>query len=68
MSDEPRIIKMQYLNYKGELATRRIIPQRIWFGSTQWHPREQWMLSAMDLDRDAERDFALADCAFLNAE
>ena len=30
------------------------------FGSTQWHPEPQWLLQAWDVDKDAERDFALA--------
>ncbi len=42
-------------------AERTIEPIKIWFGSTQWHPQEQWFLKAMDLDKNFERDFALLD-------
>lgn len=47
-----------YRNWKGETAVRRIIPIRWWFGSTQWHPEPQWLLSAIDVEKNAERDFA----------
>jgi predicted DNA-binding transcriptional regulator YafY len=54
-------INLVYTNYRGETSVRRVIPQRIWFGATDWHPEEQWMLEAMDLDKQAERSFALKD-------
>ena len=28
---------------------------------TEWHPEEQWILDAFDLDRNAERSFAFKD-------
>ena len=64
--EEPRIdrstaVVIRYTNYRGETADRRIVPIRIRFGSTEWHPEEQWLLEAFDLDRDATRAFALRD-------
>jgi predicted DNA-binding transcriptional regulator YafY len=50
-----------YRNHRGELATRRILPQRMWFGSTKWHPEPQWLLDAHDLDKGVLRSFALRD-------
>jgi hypothetical protein len=50
-----------YTNYRGEYAERRIIPSHIWFGKTEWHPEPQWLLHALDLDKNATRDFALKD-------
>ncbi|CAM5400503.1 hypothetical protein [Streptomyces fumanus] len=50
-----------YTNYRGEKGWRRIQPLRIWFGSTEWHPREQWLMDAIDLDKQVERSFALKD-------
>lgn len=50
-----------YTNWRGETAERHIIPIRIWFGSTQWHKEEQWLLNAEDLDKKQHRDFAIKD-------
>src|SRR5690348_2279896 len=55
------VVVIRYTNYRGETADRRIIPIRIRFGSTEWHPEEQWLLDAFDLDRGADRAFALKD-------
>lgn len=55
------VVAIRYTNYRGETAVRRIVPIAIWFGSTQWHPSPQWLLEAFDLDRDAERAFAVKD-------
>lgn len=58
-------LTFDYINYRGERSTRRVIPDRVWFGSTSWHPEPQWLLSAVDLDKDsAQRDFALVDMRF----
>ena len=54
-------ITLTYTNWKGETAERAIIPRRVWWGSTEWHPEPQWLLTAFDLDKQAERDFALKD-------
>lgn len=50
-----------YRNWRGEMATRRLRPVAFWHGSTEWHPTPGLMLKAVDLDKDAERDFAVAD-------
>lgn len=57
-------IKMVYRNWKGEVGERTIIPRRVWFGSTEWHPEMCWLLTAYDVDKDDMRDFALEDCQF----
>jgi hypothetical protein len=36
-------------------------PIELWYGSTDWHPAEQWFIKAYDPTKDAQRDFALAD-------
>jgi predicted DNA-binding transcriptional regulator YafY len=56
-------VTIRYTNYRGETADRRIIPRRIRFASTDWHPEAQWLLDAYDLDRQAERSFAMRDIA-----
>lgn len=50
-----------YRNYNGIISMRRIIPITTYFGCTKWHPEPQWMMRAFDLDKQAERDFALKD-------
>lgn len=56
-----RIVTIDYANYRGERSLRRIVPERIWFGATSWHPEPQWLLEAYDVDRDAYRSFAVRD-------
>ena len=57
----PKTITILYTNYKGQTDRRDIIPERIWFGATQWHPEEQWLMDAHDLGKDALRNFAIKD-------
>ncbi len=57
--DPPLVFR--YRNHAGEVAVRRVVPYRLWYGSTEWHPQPQWLLAACDLDRQAIRDFALSD-------
>lgn len=58
------MITMRYTNYRNEVSTRRIQPVCIWFGRTLYHPEDQWLLSAYDLDKKVNRDFALEHCDF----
>lgn len=55
------IVNIVYTNYRGETGLRKIIPKRIWFGSTDWHPEEQWLLDAYDVNKNGDRSFALKD-------
>lgn len=54
-------LRIEYTNWRGETSVRTILPIKIWFGSTEWHPGKQWLMRALDIDKDAERDFALTD-------
>lgn len=54
-------LRITYRNWRGEVGERNIIPHSVWFGATEWHPEPQWLLSALDTDKGAARDFALAD-------
>ena len=54
-------VKILYTNWKGEKAYRNIIPQNIEFKATNWHKEKQWILNAFDLDKQAERGFAIKD-------
>lgn len=57
-------IRMTYTNYRGEVSVRNVTPIDIEFGSTDWHPEPQWLMSAYDNDKGAHRVFALRDCDF----
>ena len=52
---------VDYTNWRGETARRVIRPVRMWWGKTEWHPEEQWMLTAWDCEKDDLRDFAWQD-------
>jgi hypothetical protein len=56
-----QIVSILYTNWRGETAWRLILPQEIWFGSTEYHKEAQWLLRAQDIEKNAERDFALKD-------
>jgi len=55
------IITIVYTNYKGETGIREIVPQKIWFGGTEWHPKKQWLLDAYDINKQSNRSFAIKD-------
>ena len=59
--EENKIVVINYTNWKGVTALRRIIPKKIFFGSTEWHKEEQWLLEAFDVDKNADRSFAVKD-------
>lgn len=59
--EDKKIVEIVYTNWKGVTATRHIIPKDIFFGSTEWHKEEQWLLNAFDVDKQAARAFALKD-------
>lgn len=53
-------VLIDYTNWRGERGVRRIRPLSIWFGATEFHPHPQHLLRAIDVAKDAERDFAMA--------
>lgn len=52
-----------YTNYRGERRVRRLVPIAVYFGASPHHEGEQWFLRAFDLEKLAERDFALSGFA-----
>lgn len=50
-----------YTNYKGETSIRKAVPLEVFLGETEWHPGQQWLLRAFDLDKKTERVFAMCD-------
>ena len=60
MNRSPKL-KFRYKNWEDKTAVRNVEPIKIWYGKTKWHPKRQWFLKAIDLDKNEERDFALRD-------
>lgn len=58
---EKTAVKILYTNWKGETLYRNIIPKNIEFKSTERHKDEQWILNAFDIDKSADRGFAVKD-------
>ena len=56
-----KAIKVIYTNWRGETAQRLIIPISIYWGKTEWHPEEQWLMNVWDVERGAYREYALRD-------
>lgn len=54
-------IQFEYINYKGIKSTRNVIPMSLYFGATEFHPENQWLVTVYDLDKQCERTFALND-------
>jgi len=50
-----------YKNYKGEEGYRRVTPISIRFGSSEWHKQPQWLMLGRDEEKEADREFAMAD-------
>lgn len=56
-------ITVRYKNYRGEVAVRTIIPIEgsLFWGQTEYHPHDQWLLKVWDVEKNAERIYALCD-------
>lgn len=54
-------ITFWYKNYKGEEGYRRATPISLRYGTSEWHTTPQWLMLAHDDEKDAPREFALAD-------
>jgi len=52
-----------YTNWLNDRRWRKISPERLFFGECQWHPGEQWLLEAIDLDAPGmyRKMFAMKD-------
>lgn len=59
--DLSQMVRIDYVNYRGERAVRRVVPHRLYFGEVEWHPGTQWILDAWDVEKAAIRSFAVAD-------
>lgn len=58
---EPLKVVIQYKNYRDEVSWRVIRPSHIYFGATEYHREQQWILLAFDYSKDDWRSFAMKD-------
>ena len=54
-------LKVKYKNWKGEIGTRSIIPARVYYGHTDYHKEDQWLMDVWDVDKGAPRTYAMMD-------
>jgi predicted DNA-binding transcriptional regulator YafY len=54
-------VLIDYTNHRGERRERRVMPLGIMFGSNEYHREDQWLLHALDVEKNALRTFALKD-------
>lgn len=54
-------LSFTYKNWKGRTAERTVIHPNMIFKENEYHDGPQWFLVAFDKERNAWRDFALAD-------
>lgn len=59
--DNETVVYIHYRNHRGEVAWRRIMPDYLRFGTNNWHHEPQWLLMALDWDKDEYRSFAMKD-------
>lgn len=50
---------IDYTNWKGQRAERTILPLQLWYGTTEQHPEPQWIVRAVDSEKQLLRDFTL---------
>lgn len=58
MSCKPAI-KVVYTNWKGKTEKRNIIPIEAYWGHTEFHKEDQFLLKCIDVDKGAERTYAM---------
>jgi hypothetical protein len=61
MADPKQEVMIDYTNWRGERAMRRIRPLSVAFENNEYHPETQWLLEAVDLETMSERTFAMAN-------
>lgn len=63
MAESKKELKAVYTNYRVETATRTFVPieGKLYWGKTEFHHEEQWLIDVYDVDRKANRTYALKD-------
>ncbi|UXR28962.1 WYL domain containing protein [Bacillus phage Nachito] len=55
------VVQFDYKNWRGVESRRTVLVGYVCWGSTEWHPEEQWLLKAFDKEKKDSRMFALKD-------
>ena len=55
----PSPVIIDYTNWQSERRERKVLPEIIWWGQTDWHLEPQWLLRALDCETNRVKDFAL---------
>lgn len=58
--DPSRVVIIDYTNWRSERRSRPVVPQRVWFGQSDYHEGPQWFLEALDCESGDVKDFALS--------
>lgn len=61
LNDLSKPLKFYYKNWRGEYGYSTVMDPVMWYGSTEFHKKPQWMIKAYDVEKDAVRDFAVND-------
>lgn len=59
--DAGSLIGFHYVNWQGKESQRSVIVRQIYYGNTEYHKEDQWLLEAYDVDKKAIRVFAIRD-------
>jgi predicted DNA-binding transcriptional regulator YafY len=58
--DEAQVVEIDYTNWRGERLIRCIVPTGVVaFENNEWHLEPQWLLEAIDIEKDEIRMFAM---------
>jgi hypothetical protein len=68
VNETRQTIMVHYKNWKGTIRTREIRPVRVEWGASEWHPEQQWLLIAVDMEDGKQKMFALKDCDFRHSD
>lgn len=59
--NDSQLVTVNYTNYRGETADRKVLPINIQFKSNEFHKEKQWLMSVYDVERGVHREFAMKD-------
>jgi predicted DNA-binding transcriptional regulator YafY len=54
-------LEFNYVNWEGLTSYRKVKVKRIYFGFTEYHKQDQWLMEALDLDKNELRTFSMED-------
>lgn len=54
-------MRIIYTNYRGETSVRNLRVYNLFWGTNEWHKEPQWIVEALDVDKQVSRSFALKD-------